>query len=49
MFNTKVISISIITVILFIIATFTVISLKPQMHKTFMLEKIIIKKEAPQK
>lgn len=49
MFNTKIISISLITVILFIMATFTVISFKPQMHKTFMLEKIIIKKEVPKK
>lgn len=49
MFNNKIISISLITIILVIAATAAVISFKPQMHKTFMLEKIIIKKEVPQK
>ena len=49
MFNNKIIPISLITLILLIVATFAVINLKPQMHKKFILQKIIIKKEVQQK
>lgn len=40
----KIIIISILAIIMMIIATCTAVALKPQMHKSFMLEQIIYKR-----
>ena len=40
----KIISISIIFIVLLAIATVVIAQVKPQMHKTFMFEQIIFKR-----